>query len=545
VVLGFITDCEMQAMLNNDSALLNHLIETQRATRCDLPRHAVWVAAERLQEILLLHTNTPLEPEIVPLLDNKNNEFTFDDALREVTRSRLEGLGPVTVAKLAMDIALTEAQVQTALLALEHEGFAMRGQFSQQQTEQWCDRRLLARIHRYTIKSLRKEIKPVSSSGFMQFLFHWHHMDDKLESKDALLSIIEQLEGFSVPAAAWETDIFPARMSFYLPDWLDNLCSSGRVRWMRIQNNINSTSPAESKKSKSTPVSVTPIALMLRQNTLAWQPDSVFEPGNLPAGAKTLYKLLFNKGALFFDDLVQGSGMLASQVEIALGQLVANALVTSDSFVGLRSLVTPAKLRPGFGSRRRLNSNALTIEDAGRWTLIHNAASELQPEQTPQQQRITHVAKALLQRYGVVFRKLLEREAQLPSWRELLYVYRRMEARGEIRGGRFVDGFSGEQFALPEAVGLLRKSSQRSDSLHVVSAADPLNLTGIISPGERIASSNKNKIVYRNGMPVARTQAGQPVFLVTLDTDVQWQCRELLLRKQRPASIMRSPSDLL
>jgi len=554
VVLGFLTDGEIQVMVNSDTSLLTRLTDSQRATCLNLPEHNIWVAAERLQEMRLLHPDALLIPKIVPVLDAKNSGFTPEDALRELTRSRLEGLGPVTVSKLAHDLLLSEAQLQAALLALENEGFAMRGQFSQQQAEQWCDRRLLARIHRYTIKSLRKEISPVSSSGFMQFLFHWHHMDDKLESKDALLSIIEQLEGISIPAAAWEADILPSRMSFYLPDWLDNLCSSGRVHWMRIQNNTNTTA-SDGKKSKSTPISVTPITLMLRQHSFAWQPDKLVEPHSLPSGAQILLNLLKQQGALFFDDLVKASGLLASQVEIGLGQLVANAIVTSDSFIGLRSLVTPAKRRPGFGSRRRMNSNALNIEDAGRWTLIRGSQSPSQQQTSlqqpspqlasPQQQRVQHIAKILLQRYGVVFRKLLERESQLPPWRELLYVYRRMEARGEIRGGRFVEGFSGEQFALPEAVSLLRKCAKQTDSLYVISAADPLNLTGIISPGERITVSNKNKIVYQNGTPVARSQAGHLEFFVALDPTIQWQCRELLLRKQRPANVMASPNDLL
>jgi len=257
----------------------------------------------------------------------------------------------------------------------------------------------------------------------------------------------------------------------------------------------------------------------------------------LPSHAQAIFNLLQNKGALFFDDLINASGLLASQVETALGQLVANGMVTADSFIGLRSLVTPSSRRPGFGSRRRLNSNALNIEDAGRWTLLKPETAD-----DDKHQRIEHIARTLLRRYGVVFRKILERESQLPPWRELLYVYRRLEARGEIRGGRFVDGFSGEQFALPEAVNLLRNAAKQAIQSYItISAADPLNLTGIILPGNRITGSNKNKILFRDGKAIAVSKAGKVEFLETLDTETQWQAQTALLRKHHAGSVLQPP----
>jgi ATP-dependent Lhr-like helicase len=474
-----------------------------------------------------------------------NQAYTTEDALREILRSRLEGVGPISVPQLVKDFALGEADINIALLALETEGFAIRGHFlPTEQNLQWCDRRLLARIHRYTIKSLRSEVKPVSVSQFMQFLFHWHRLDDKVESKDALLDIVEQLEGFPVPAAAWESDVLPSRMSFYLPDWMDSLCSSGRINWMRINTPATSKS-GDKPNGKATPISITPITLMLRQHVSAWQHnnaphESSSIANSLSSNALTLHNLLKHNGALFFDDLVNQGGLLRSQVETALGQLVAQGLVTSDSFIGLRSLVTPSSRKPGFGSRRRLNSNALNIEDAGRWTLINTQ----QANNEQQSQHIEHIARILLKRYGVVFRKLLERESRLPSWRELLYVYRRMEARGELRGGRFVEGFSGEQFALPEAVSLLRTAAnQPTQDLIAISAVDPLNFTGILLPGSRVTATNKNKILFRSGKPIAVSKSGQVEYLEKLTTEIQWQAQNVLLKKRNPGHLMPAPEQ--
>jgi ATP-dependent Lhr-like helicase len=283
---------------------------------------------------------------------------------------------------------------------------------------------------------------------------------------------------------------------------------------------------------------------MLRQHVAAWQQDNTVSDSSavdhcLPVNALTLHNLLKHNGALFFDDLVNQSGLLRSQVETALGQLVANGRVTSDSFIGLRSLVTPSSRKPGFGSRRRLNSNALNIEDAGRWTLVHSRQTDT--EQNPSQ-HVEHIARVLLKRYGVVFRKLLERESRLPSWRELLYVFRRMEARGELRGGRFVEGFSGEQFALPDAVSLLRSAaSQPQQDLIAISAVDPLNLTGILLPGTRVTATNKHKILFHNGKPIAISRSGQIEFLENLAPELQWQAQNVLLQKRHPGRLMAVP----
>ncbi len=535
VLLGFITGNELTGFIQTNSGIdssMDHLMAEQRVTQMRLTAtHSIWVAAERLHEMRLVLPAIDYQPAISSVIDNKNQPFTKEDALREIIRSRLEGLGPVTAQQLALDLLVNTADIDQALLALEGEGFAIRGQFTRNSTQlEWCDRRLLARIHRYTMKSLRNQVQPVSVSAFMRFLFHWHHLDDKVESKDALLDIIAQLEGFSIPAAAWESDILPARMSFYLPDWIDSLCNSGRVNWMRIASGNG--------KTKATPISITPIALLLRQHASAWLNHNCNEPTELSSNAQTLFNLLKHKGALFFDDLVNESHLLRSQVETALGQLVAGGLITSDSFIGLRALVTPSSRRPGFGTRRRLNSNALNIEDAGRWTLIHREAAADNSQLAHE-----HTAKTLLKRYGVVFRKLLERENNLPSWRELLYVYRRLEARGEIRGGRFVEGFSGEQFALPDAVSLLRKAQQASQDLIVISAVDPLNLTGVILPGERITASNKNKILFRNGKTIAVSKNGQVEFLEEMHPELLWQAQTTLLRKHKPGQIIPPPAQ--
>jgi len=604
VLLGFMTQTEIEAHdndsnnVNNDNsdkysnttiktswqALLTQLANESRVYSLTLAdaKHTpdattpkFWVAAERLHELEQVlpgaHHWPRLQKQQATILRNlrhnannttptSNETLTRAQALIEILRSRLEGLGPVTETQLAATLAvpsavpngITAAEISAALLALENEGFVVRGQFlvnAGANTEvntkevQWCERRLLARIHRYTIKTRRSEIEPVNASDYMRFLFHWHSLDDKVESKEALLGIIEQLEGFAIPAFAWENDILPARMSFYIPDWLDALCTSGRINWLRTRYPKSSTH--SNKNSKPTPISVTPITLMLRQHISAWHNAPTDHSEKLSPHALSLHNLLKHQGALFFGDLVNGSQLLKSQVEAALGELVSYGQITADSYVGLRALVTPSKRRPGFGSRRRLAASALSIEDAGRWSLIITPQPDFEPNTgniLHKEANTEHIARVLLKRYGVVFRKVLERETNLPSWRELLYVYRRLEARGEIRGGRFVTGFSGEQFASPDAVSTLRdiRKQNKTGDLISVSAVDPLNLTGVITPGDRVNAISKNRVLYRDGTPIAIYKSGDITFLDKLDEQSQWQARTLLIRKHSPDRYIQS-----
>ncbi|PYV37474.1 MAG: ATP-dependent DNA helicase, partial [Acidobacteria bacterium] len=349
------------------------------------------------------------------------------------------------------------------------------------------------------------------------------------------------------PAAAWEGEILPARVTGYDPVWLDAHCLSGRWIWARL------TPPKQAvqKGSGSGPIRSTPIALLNRENFSVWNNLVLQLPLNsagLSLAAQDLYDHLARRGALFFEDLVKATGLLRTQAEDGLGELVTWGLVTADSFTGLRALLTSSSKRPPVSIGKRRQSVALFgMENAGRWSRLPRELNEKAPG-TSSGQEYRHVqdrgaaetiGRMLLRRYGVVFRRLLDREGMPLPWRALLKIYWRMEARGEIRGGRFVAGFSGEQFALPEAVGMLRsiRRSPASSQLVSVSAADPLNLVGILTPGNRIPPVSANRILYRDGAPIAIREAGQVRFLVELDATSQWQTRNALLRRTVPPQL--------
>ena len=540
VLLGFMTHSEAEQASFTGLAfgwqhLLDALIKEHRATVLTLPDgNALWVAAERLQEHLLLDHQARLSVGIDPVID-KDTPRERSAAIVELMRSRLEGLGPVTVDQLARPVALSANDVTIALLALEQEGFVVRGQFTDSGLEEWCDRRLLARIHRYTVKRLRREIEPVSAADFMRFLLNWQGVTDRSEGQEALAAVLDQLEGFSVAAGAWEREILPARLARYTADQLDALCASGQIVWTRL-----SVSSTQAQK-KTSPVRHSPVALIRRQHAGDWRrlaPVKALDALNLSAQAQRLLDSMQRLGAAFFIDLVQDSGLLRTQVEEALGELVNQGLVTSDHFSGLRALITPNHQRPRFATRRGRRPVISPFDSAGRWSLVQ-ATPDPALSTT---QDIEWIAQVLLQRYGIVFRKLLERESILPPWRDLLRVYWRMEARGEIRGGRFVQGFSGEQFALPEAVATLRTIRRHAGEgeLVAVSAADPLNLVGIILPGDKITANLRNRVVYRDGVPVAIQQGKKDIeYLADVDQETAWQTRMLLIQKAKPANRLR------
>jgi len=451
-------------------------------------------------------------------------QFQDPEALTEILRGRLEGLGPVTQAALAEPLGLTPDAIVSALAALEAEGFALRGRFTPgSNAEEWCDRRLLARIHHYTVRRLRAEIEPVAARDFLRFLFVWQRVTDetRLEGPDAVSAAVRLLEGFEAPAGAWETELLPARIAGYDPAWLDDMCLAGRVAWARLT------------PGSVAPLRTTPIALLTRRHAPVWA-SHAGTPDSMPSGrAQKARDCLREQGALFFEELAEATGLLRPQVEEALAELVGLGLVTSDSFGGLRALLVPSDRRKPFGgATRRRRIMSFGMEDAGRWSLIRAPARE--------GGAVEHIARTLLHRYGVVFWRLLAREAPwLPPWRDLLRVYRRMEARGDIRGGRFVAGFSGEQYALPDAVGMLRETRRRPHSGEYVSlsGADPLNLAGILTPGARLAALTGNRLLFLDGMPVASLAGGDVQFLVSLDAAAQWHARKLLLRSASPAAL--------
>jgi ATP-dependent Lhr-like helicase len=381
---------------------------------------------------------------------------------------------------------------------------------------------------------LRAEIQPVAAVEFLRFLFSWQRVspDTRMEGPDAVEILIRQLEGFEAPAGAWETEILPARLSGYEPSWLDDQCLSGRIAWARLRP--RNTRPNANERT-ATPVRTTPITLLARRHAALWASlSATADPVALNSRAQTVADYIRQYGASFFDELVDGTGLLGPQVEEALAELVASGLVNSDSFAGLRALLVPADRRGG-GRRRR--AALFRMEDAGRWALARRA----QPLPQGKPEAIEHLARTLLLRYGVVFWRLIEREAPwLPPWRDLLRVYRRLEAHGDIRGGRFVAGFSGEQFALPDAVGMLREVRRQppSDEWISLSGADPLNLAGILTPGPKLAALTGNRLLYRAGLPVALLAGGEVQFLATLDAATQWEARKALLRGAIPASLI-------
>ncbi len=460
----------------------------------------LWIAAERLPMLEAAFPGTRCEPALNVPERERGKTWVREDAVRELVRGRLEAIGPTTATELSAALGVPVPDVEFALGALEHEGFVLRGRFTPGVAElEWCERRLLARIHRYTLDRLRREIEPVSAADFMRFLLRWQRAAPgaRAEGPEGLAAVLELLDGFEVPAGAWETDVLPARVAQYDPLWLDGLCLSGEIAWGRISQ------AAAGGGHKSGPVRTTPLALFRRERGAVWRSLAAQgDPGGLPLShsARAALEALDQRGASFFGDLVNATGLLRTEVEKGLGELVAWGLVTSDSFAGLRALLVPSdRRRPVGGFPRRGRVAPFGVETAGRWSRVRNAAP------LPEEVVAEAVAWQLLRRYGVVFRRLVTRETLLAPWRDVLRVFRRLEARGEVRGGRFVGGFSGEQYALAEAVGLLRtiRREEPAGELVAVSGADPLNLVGIVTPGDVVAGIATNRILYRDGIPVA------------------------------------------
>jgi ATP-dependent helicase Lhr and Lhr-like helicase len=551
VELGFITDAEgLQAEWRG---LLTELEAERRAAVLSTPSATLWVAAERLPQLQTIFTDGVLEPLIVAPESYTQVTWSREDALVEIFRGRLEGLGPVTVKALATSSGLSDNDVEIALFRLEAEGFVMRGRFTPgvEETE-WVARRLLARIHSYTLNRLRQEIEPVATTDFVRFLLAWQKVAPahQMEGPESLAAIIEQLEGWEAPAAAWEGEIFPSRLVEYDPAWLDVLCLSGEVIWARL---TPSATKNGSDRSRGTgPVRTTPIALVRRKNYSTWNsafPRPASEELNLSTTTEAVYQFLKTRGASFFNDIVDGTRLLKAQVEESLADLVALGLVVSDSFTGLRALLTPSHRKTQAGARRRSREPIYQMASAGRWSILNRQVADAQVDRDTAEQ----IARILLKRYGVVFKRLLEREGIVVPWRVLLRTYHRLEARGEIRGGRFVAGISGEQFALPEAVGMLRSIRRarttegvvEQESLVSVSAADPLNLIGVITPGSRLTAHTANRILYRDGEPIAVLESGETKFLMELSRSMEWKAKAALLRKATPPqlrSYLRRPA---
>ena len=450
----------------------DELVAQNRATTITVAERCFWTSAERLDIAKLVYPEGTLNPEI-PAVAIANAATTREEAIAEVMRGWMESGGPVTIDELAIRFGVPSSDVELALIRLESEGQLLRGRFTGSETEEWCNRRVLARIHRLTIGQLRREIEPVTSAQFMRFLQRWQHVApfSRLHGIEGTLQVIKQLEGYEIPAAAWEAQILPSRVGNYRREFLDQICYSGEVMWGRLSPHP-ALDPEDERERRVRPTKLAPISLFTREDSHELIVRDEYKSDGLSHAAREVLEEIGRKGAPFFNDIVRGTRRLPSEVEEALWQLVAAGLVTADGFDALRSLIDAKRRLGEKGLRARPRSSG------GRWTLIDSTTERIDPEA---------FARRLLNRWGVVFRDIVARETLAPRWRDLLWALRRMEARGEIRGGRFVSGYVGEQFALPEAVDALR-ASRRNDAdteLTAVSAYDPLNLTGIILPGSR------------------------------------------------------------
>ncbi len=530
--LGCIAEAETAAQ-PQWSEWLAELARGGRATRMQVAHDRVlWLPLERLMLLRAIYPQAPFQPHL-QAPGGYDQPIEEEAALVELIRARLSGFGPLPVALIARPLALPASAVAAALVRLESQGYVMRGRFSAGAVEEeWCERHLLARIHRYTVKRLRREIEPVERVDFMRFLADWQHLSatTRMQGREALATVVEQLEGFQAAAAAWEADLLPARLKDYGGTWLDELCRSGRIVWTRLAGRL---------RASGGPVRGTPIVLLPRRQLPAWYALASDAPApELSSRAQRVLECLNAQGALFFDELQHDAHLLRSELEDALGELVAVGLVNADSFAGLRALLAPASKRSRTARRSRGGTFIGGMDDAGRWALVRKSGAGEEEARTPafDAEALEHIARVLLRRYGVVCWRLLAREAHwLPPWRDLLRVYHRLEARGEIRGGRFVAAVAGEQFALPEALGLLREVRKRplTGEMLAVSAVDPFNQLGTLLPGSRVPALAANRILFRDGLPVAVLAAGKPQWLVELDEDAQREARRLLTPARR------------
>jgi ATP-dependent helicase Lhr and Lhr-like helicase len=485
---------------------LRQLIAHGRAADAFSDGRHYWVAAERAQMFSLLFPDASFDRDIPHI---ESTLPSRDDAVLTMVTGWMTHLGPVTAEQLALLLGLPVSEIEKGLLRMEASGAILRGRFTDQglragapQELEWCERRLLARIHRLTVATLRKQIEPITPAQFMRWLLRWQHVapGTQVQGERATLEVLRQLQGFEIPANAWERQILARRVANYDPEWLDQLCLTGAVGWGRLSPHPATLEDSAAGKRRVIPTSVAPITFFVREeadwmtphNPAANQPEA----RGLSDGARQVLDFLRQRGASFFADIVRGTDKLKAEVETALWELVAAGVVTADGFDNLRSLIDP-KRRAGQGSGR----TARPRHSSGRWALLYT-------DQTVERNRtVEATCWMLLKRYGIVFRDVLARETNLPKWRELQMAFRRLEDRGEIRGGRFVDGFLGEQFALPVAVESLRATRKMPATGETVtlSAADPLNLIGILVPGERVPAISGRSLSFRDGVAVEAT----------------------------------------
>jgi ATP-dependent helicase Lhr and Lhr-like helicase len=531
------------------------LLNQGRAGVASVEGRRYWVAAERARSFAALFPGAGFTQA---LADVETAQPSHDDALLTLVTGWLSHVGPVTASQLGDFLGLAASDIEKALLRMEASGTVLRGSFTgagqrnpvelrstgpfdsaqgrqpgaavptqaqprspvraQTPETEWCERRLLARIHRLTVGMLRKQIEPATAAAFMRWLMRWQHVapGTQVVGERGTLEVLQQLQGFEIPANAWERQVLVRRVADYDPKWLDQLCLTGAVGWGRLSphpatldtggaGNGSSEAPSAPRQRRVIPTSVAPITFFVREQADWMTPRHAAgdeaEKRGLGHGAQLVLDFLRQRGASFFADIVRGTDKLKAEIETALWELVAAGLVTADGFDNLRSLIDP-KRRAGQGSGRSTRPRHST----GRWALLHADVAVERPR------AVEAACWMLLRRYGIVIRDLLARESNLPPWRELLMGFRRLEDRGEIRGGRFVDGFLGEQFALPVAVESVRamRSLPLSGETMMLSAADPLNMVGILVPGERVPAISGRSVSFRDGIAVVASEQVAP-----------------------------------
>ena len=481
------------------------LVRDNRARVASVRNRRYWVSVERLRSFALLFPDGIIESS-APELESAPS--SRDEALLALVTGWMSHIGPVTADELGSWLGLASSEIEKALLRMEASGSVLRGNFTGASSPartsaaavEWCERKLLARIHRLTVQTLRKQIEPVTAAQFMSWLVRWQHLapGTEVEGERATLEVLRQLQGFEIPANAWETHVLGRRIRNYDPKWLDQLCLTGAVGWGRLSPHPATLEDSTNGRRRVIPTSVAPITFFVREDADWMIPrQAVSEQAGvrgLSEAARQVLDFLSHRGASFFADIVRGTGRLKAEVETGLWELVAAGIVTADGFDNLRSLID-RKRRAGQGSGR----SARPRHSAGRWALLFTDSA------VDRYRAVEATCWMLLKRYGVVFRDLLARETNLPKWREVAMGFRRLEDRGEIRGGRFVDGFLGEQFALPVAIESLRATRKMSPTGQTItlSAADPLNLVGILVPGERVPAISGRVVAFRDGVAVS------------------------------------------
>jgi len=539
--LGFLTESEYRSGISSSGSggvadqwglWFQSLADDFRVSCVELTERRWWVATERLAEFRAMHPAAAARPDPSAIFSAVAPEKEV--AVLELLRSRLSGLGPVSVSTLAEDFALSPRELEVALLGLQAEGYAMLmagGGHTTTAGGTWCERRLLARIHRYSRERRRRAARPVTPAAYMRFLLQWHGLG---EPAGELEQALAQLEGWAGPVAAWEKGLLAVRCADYSSQRLDEQFLSGYLTWFR---------PDGAGSSAQQLVAATPIAIVPRERMHAWSVQRSLDPSSLGGLAGRIWQELQQGGAMFTVELAQRTGLMQAQLEQGLAELIAQGLVSSDAFSPLRWLIRPEtekhRIQKRLGRRRGTRPGGPAAGLLGRWSVVREgpreSAANGHGELFSEQARLAAVCETLLLRYGVVFRAVLERETLVQPWRQLLRYLRRMEDRGEVHGGRFVDGFSGEQFALPEAVGLLRGKGAEAADRHfaVISAADPLNLGGIITPGVRTAARPGSRILLLNGVPVARIQ-GDDLELLANERELSTAEAERHLRAVHP-----------